>query len=310
MDTPHAAGVRRSLPRFALYGETAAPGQVLLHIEAIQSRSSQHAWEIDVHVHPGLHQLVWWHSGPGEVVLDALRDASDGPVAAVVPPGVAHAFRFSPDTDGHVLTFSAAALAEGEAAEVGAALQTLFASPQLLRLEAGEAQRVQALFHSLLAESQAADAEPQAASPVPLWLARAVVWRLAAVARRHADAAARGEGAHTTQRALYTRWVVLLESHYREHWPVSRYASQLGLSVERLNRMVRSQTGQTAQALLHERLLRETCRRLLHVAVPVSALAFELGFDDPAYFCRFFKRHTGLSPRAWREQMRRTVLAG
>ena len=36
--------------------------------------------------------------------------------------------------------------------------------------------------------------------------------------------------------------------------------------------------------------------------MPVSQLAFELGFDDPAYFCRFFKRQTGLSPRAYRER--------
>jgi len=46
--------------------------------------------------------------------------------------------------------------------------------------------------------------------------------------------------------------------------------------------------------------LREACRRLIYIAAPVSTLAFELGFDDPAYFCRFFKRHTGLSPRDYR----------
>jgi AraC family transcriptional activator of pobA len=34
----------------------------------------------------------------------------------------------------------------------------------------------------------------------------------------------------------------------------------------------------------------------------VSRLAFELGFEDPAYFCRFFKRHTGLAPRDYRAQ--------
>ena len=55
-----------------------------------------------------------------------------------------------------------------------------------------------------------------------------------------------------------------------------------------------------AQALLHARLGREAARRLVHIAAPVSKLAFELGFEDPAYFCRFFKRQTGLSPRAYR----------
>ena len=168
-----------------------------------------------------------------------------------------------------------------------------------------EVQRLQALFDALLAEHQVSDS----GSPVPLWLARAVVWRLAQLAlREDRDQAKGGKGAPGARRAaadrqsLYTRWVVLMESHYLEHWPVSRYAERLGLSTERLNRMVRAETGLNAQALLHARLAREACRRLVHVAAPVSRLAFELGFEDPAYFCRFFKRHTGFSPRAFRTQ--------
>ena len=47
---------------------------------------------------------------------------------------------------------------------------------------------------------------------------------------------------------------------------------------------------------------REACRRLVYVAAPVSKLAFELGFEDPAYFCRFFKRRTGASPSQYRQR--------
>ena len=100
---------------------------------------------------------------------------------------------------------------------------------------------------------------------------------------------------------IVNRAAKLSIARYREHWPASRYAERLGLSTERLNRMVRAETGHNAQALLHVRLAREACRRLVHVAAPVSRLAFELGFEeDPAYFCRFFKRQTGLSPTDYR----------
>ncbi len=291
------------LPTFSLYGEASAVQRPVLHVESIQSRSSRHAWEIEAHVHRGLHQIVWLASGPGEVILDESRTDCTGPMAVVIPPGVVHAFRFDPTTDGHVLTLSAAALTEGEAVGAGDALQTLFAAPRLLAPEGDEAERLSRLLAALMHESAAADRDPHpahAAPPVPLWLARSVVWLLAQWAHRAPLDGPRPSGG---QRALYTRWVVLVEAHYREHWPVSRYAERLGLSEERLNRMVKAETDLTAQAVLHARLAREACRRLVHVAAPVSHLAFELGFEDPAYFCRFFKRHTGFSPRAYRSHM-------
>ena len=285
------------MPAFSLYGEQSRPGMPLLHIESIDSRSRLYDWEIDAHVHQGLHQVLWLRSGRVDAMLDESSSSSTGPAALAIPPAVAHAFRFSRDCDGFVLTLDATLLAEGDAAGIDVALHLLFGSPLVLALEASspEAMRLQALFEALHAENNAADGLD---GPVPLWLARAVVWRLAQVARRYAQTASRRDIAG--RQAHYTRWVALLESHYREHWPVSRYAEQLGLSTDRLNRMVRNETGQNAQSLIHTRLAREACRRLVHVAAPVSRLAFDLGFQDPAYFCRFFKRHTGLGPREYR----------
>jgi AraC family transcriptional activator of pobA len=285
------------LPAFSLYGEQSRPGMPLLHIESIDSRSRLYDWEIDAHVHQGLHQVLWLRSGRVDAMLDESSSSSTGPAALTIPPAVAHAFRFSHDCDGFVLTVDAMLLAEGDAAGIDAALHLLFEAPRVMALEASspEVMRLQALFEALHAENNTADGLD---GPVPLWLARAVVWRLAQVARRDAQTASRRDVAG--RQAHYTRWVVLLESHYREHWPVSRYAEQLGLSTERLNRMVRNETGQNAQSLIHTRLAREACRRLVHVAAPVSSLAFDLGFQDPAYFCRFFKRHTGFGPREYR----------
>lgn len=288
---------RPSLPTFALYGEPGAAAEALLHVEPVQARSRLYRWEIDTHVHHGLHQILWLQAGPVQAILDEYRADGEGPMAFAIPPGTAHAFRFTQASDGHVLTFDARRFSEGDSTrQLGDALERLFAAPRVLAVPAHEAVRLQALFVPLLAEHEAADH-----GPLPLWLARAVVWRLAALAAR--DDRADRQGAPAAQ-ALYTRWVALAEAHYREHWPVTRYARRLGLSAERLNRMVRGETGRNVQSLLHERLVREACRRLVHVAAPVSSIAFELGFEDPAYFCRFFKRHVGAGPRAYRERLR------
>lgn len=303
--------IRPSLPTFSLYGESGGGTPALLHIETIQSRSSLYDWEIETHVHQGLHQVVWVRRGPVEAVLDECRTSAQGPVLIVIPPGVVHAFRFSPASDGHVLTLDASRLAEGDAQDAGSALQRLFHAPCVLALEenSSDVSRLQPLFEALQAEEDCVEAVTESDRPVLRWLARAVVWRLAQLAEQAQQDAERRRGA-ATRRSLYTRWVVLVEAHHLEHWPVSRYAQQLGLSTESLNRMVRSETGLNAQAVLHARLVREAGRRLVHVAAPVSKLAFELGFEDPAYFCRFFKRHTGVSPSDYRNRVLQTLQAG
>lgn len=287
----------RPIPAFALYGEAGRPGADMLHVEPIQSRSALYRWEIAPHVHQGLHQIVWLRTGPAEVWLDEARQRCSGPLAIVIPPGVVHAFRFSPESDGHVLTLSPQALVEDGPAAVGSALHALFAAPQLLLPGSGAdaTERIDALLRELAAE---AGAPAQGSTPAALWLARALVWRLARISARAERA---GSPAGRAHRALFTRFVVLLEAHYLEHWPLSRYAARLGLTPERLNRLARAEAGCNALALVHARLAREACRRIVYIAAPISRLAAELGFDDPAYFCRFFKRHTGLSPRAYRE---------
>lgn len=284
------------IPRFALYGEAATPGQELLHIEEVQSRSRVRHWEIDPHTHQGLYQVLWVQQGSAQVMLDEWRQTVHGPVAIVVPPGVVHGFRFAADTDGLVLTLSPRFLVEGEFQAVGDAFRELFVGPGVVPFtpDQSEALRLNALLRELAAEF----AVPGSAdSPLPVWLARAVVWRLAQA--RTLGRGAQGTRQHRHQ-ALFTRFLLLLEAHYLEHWSLAQYASRLGLTPARLNRLARAESGSLALELVHQRLTREACRRLLYMATPAANLAVELGFDDPAYFSRFFKRRMGVSPHQWR----------
>ena len=89
-DTPprtrSSRGQPVAIPRFALYGETAAPGQDMLHIESVASRSRLYHWEIEPHVHQGLYQILWLQRGSAEVVLDdtLLDQLSKGQTAIFV----------------------------------------------------------------------------------------------------------------------------------------------------------------------------------------------------------------------------------
>ena len=88
------------------------------------------------------------------------------------------------------------------------------------------------------------------------WLSLAVVWHLAKAGVR---LQARGEGGPLAHhQALFTRFVLQVEARYLEHWPVARYAAQLGVSIPRLNRLIRVESGNSALALIHERLTQKS----------------------------------------------------
>ncbi|WP_103336979.1 helix-turn-helix transcriptional regulator [Amycolatopsis sp. CA-126428] len=83
-------------------------------------------------------------------------------------------------------------------------------------------------------------------------------------------------------------------------WSVRAHAERLGVSPGHLTEAVKAATGRTAAQLLREARTREAQRFLLRTDLTVRQVASRVGFADPAYFCRFFRRETGLSPGDFR----------
>ncbi|WP_375433980.1 helix-turn-helix domain-containing protein [uncultured Hymenobacter sp.] len=78
------------------------------------------------------------------------------------------------------------------------------------------------------------------------------------------------------------------------------FAVCLSVHVNHLNRAVRELTGKTTTVHIAERMISEAKALLQHTDWSVSEIAFSLGFEYPTYFNNFFKKHTGLPPRALR----------
>jgi len=294
--TSSRARSRAVVPKFALYGERDA-GSMMLHIEDIQARSRLYQWDISAHLHANLYQIVFVLSGAVSISLDEQRYEDGAPVAAIVPPGVVHAFRFAPDTEGYVLTLNTRWPREGDM-EIAEVYRNVFAARRIvsLRSTSSTSARLDTVLRELMTEFRQPDG-PR--SPVTGWLTRTVIWRLAQWLQA---GEATQTGATTQHSEAFSRFRLLVESHFNEHWEVPRYAGMLNMTTERLNRLCRQQAGVTAFDIIRDRVLQEACRRLIYIVVPVSQLAYELGFADAGYFCRFFKRHTGMSPNQYRKK--------
>ena len=291
------AARRGSIPVFSLYGEVAGAHDVeFVHIEEIRTRSERYDWAIGSHVHKGLVQALFLFKGSAQVVLDNRVEEVGLPCAVIVPPGTIHSFRFEKEaTHGFVLTVAAALPLQSGDSRAQSLFEHLFAEPTLVDLRAC-APRVEALLGEILAESRSTS---PAHALMCEWLAAST---LLLVARERAQVQA--SGIDDRRAALFRRFRKLVEEHYAEHWPVGRYALTLHVTESRLDRICRALAGRSAFEIVQDRLMLEARRRLVHLAVPVSALAYELGFEDPAYFCRAFKRCTGHTPSDFRRQQR------
>lgn len=113
-----------------------------------------------------------------------------------------------------------------------------------------------------------------------------------------------GEHCITQNYCLLKNFQQLISEHHIATHDVAAYANLLNLTPGYLNDVVKQQSGKTAISHIHSRLIVEAKRRLLHTELSVKQIAEELGFEDAAYFNRFFKRLTDATPITYRQQIR------
>jgi AraC-like DNA-binding protein len=92
----------------------------------------------------------------------------------------------------------------------------------------------------------------------------------------------------------------ILQTNILSHKQVSEYAAMLNLSTYQLNAITKRTLGKTCTEVIHEYMLLEAKRYLLATTDQINQIALQLGYEDVSYFIRFFKKHTGYSPEAFR----------
>lgn len=296
MTQPHAPAP--SLLRYALFGEAQSRDDPdFVHIETIKTRSRLYDWRISPHTHQRMFQLVHIASGTAEVRLDRALSTVTGPAVITIPGGIVHAFDFEPGTEGWVLTVSELLLLDARYRRSNKLFAPLFAEAMVLPLSGEPA--ASALINSVLEQIHDEFQWPRPGRGSMFeWLIRSL---LMTVRRSMANAAVAPEAADPRHR-LYTRFRQLVEDHFREQWQVRDYADALALNQTRLNRLCRAFTAKSAGELIQDRLVLEAQRLLIYTSASAAMIAYDLGFQDPSYFSRFFKRRTGLSPSRFRQQ--------
>ncbi len=100
--------------------------------------------------------------------------------------------------------------------------------------------------------------------------------------------------------SLLRNFKTQLNEHYQQWHKVSEYAKALHISPDYLNTAVKSLTGKSAKEHIQSRIITAAKRLLKFSDLPTKAIAYELGFSEPANFSQFFKKCVGVSPSKFR----------
>lgn len=93
-----------------------------------------------------------------------------------------------------------------------------------------------------------------------------------------------------------------LNQNYAQHLTLSEVAEQVYVSQWHLSKLLNQHTGKNFSELIHQRRVQRAKELLFDPAYSVSDIAYQVGYQDTAHFCRVFKRLTSLSPMAYRNQ--------
>jgi AraC family transcriptional activator of pobA len=287
---------RDVVPTYALYGESAEnPQEQWLHCESIAARSALFEWQIRAHRHQHFFQFLYIGRGPAEALIEDRWTAPQVPAVITLPPGVVHGFRFGREVEGHVVTLPVEQVER--LLHTSPEARELIVRPRVLPL-ASDGRDTAAIASQVAAVAAEFAGSGVWRSPLieaHLTAALLLVARLVA-----ADAARSPGGSSPGRRAREFR--VLVDLHYRQRLPVAYYAAQLRVSQTHLNRICRATFQESALGIIDRRVVLEATRDLTFTVLSVKEIAASLGFDDPAYFSRFFTKHVGLSPTRFRSR--------
>lgn len=98
-------------------------------------------------------------------------------------------------------------------------------------------------------------------------------------------------------RELFNRFMMLLEKDYKISRDVNYYAEKLNISSKYLTNIVSQVTGHTPKTIIDQYVILQLKMHLKRTTQSIKEMAWEFHFADVSFFCRYFKKHTGLTPQ-------------
>lgn len=257
------------------------------------------------HVHR-FYQIIWFRRGHGVHRVDFV----DYPVADntifFIAPGQAHSFDGTRDYEGIIIHFNDSFMADEESSESVFLKYDVFNAYDALpyyRVTHEEAARLMTLVSGMNREYALTGAF--AHKDYMQYLVRLFLIRV----QRNGERSQKAKlYVNSVANRTFVRFRQQLEQHFHTVHTVKSYADMLNISSRALTNYVNQSTHCSPLQVINDRLVLEAKRQLQHSALSIKEIAYDLGFEDPSYFAKFFKRMTGRMPNEFRNHTYQTYI--
>jgi AraC family transcriptional regulator, transcriptional activator of pobA len=253
------------------------------------------------------HELIWVRSGSGHHLIDGRRVPARPGTITMIGRGQVHVFECAAEVDGAVVRFGEELLFGGTEQRVVPGWLLAGRCGRTVAVPPEETERLDAVIDALRAEvdgprdAHSVELRRQFVSVILLWIER---W----YDRVRAEEPGVDETDRTDVRLL-RRFLARLESDFADHHDAAHYADALAVPPAALSSSLTRATGSSTKELVIDRVMVEAARLLRFSDLTAGQIAHRVGFSDPLYFSRAFKRHYGESPTAYRARVLGTAEA-
>lgn len=244
------------------------------------------------------YHIVWVTSGTGCHIIDSVKYEVRPNSLFFMAPGQIHDFTLSKDATGHTVNFSPEFFMVKMHSRQSLTDVPVFSFENLdnaLYIDDVQAESLRQIVNAIIEEYTAEETGHDDVIWSYLRIFLLKVSRMATLRAR--------VGPSSRNLLLSRRFKGTLEKYHGSIRQAAEYARLLKVTERALNEATRQALGSTAAQLIRERVLLEAKRLLLHSEISVAEIADHLGFEDPAYFSRWFKKHTSRSPIEFRQSL-------
>jgi len=248
------------------------------------------------------YTIYWIKRGELTHTIDTVTHVVKRNTLFFLAPRQVHKMHFSEKVDGYMIAFPDAFMCLQEAANMAGIQSSLFINNQfssVITLDAEQEKEFEVIVQRMMREMQEQEAGYETALHSLLRYFLVLASRI-----KGASMAAVPEQFAAHNSSVFLHFKNLIEENYHHLKNVSDYADQLHIKPVLLNDISKQLSGITAGEHIRNRIILEAQRYLYNTDLTAKEIAYKLGFEDPHYFSRFFKKYTNQSPSEFRDAAR------